>query len=333
MIKGVFSGELSFIKYIIYLYCLNFIGNLSQLFFISSGVQLPPLEIVDFITLWVLTFWTSIAVIFDIYSQGGSIQSSLFVLVFTLLLEFFAIFPIVYRCINKDPQIIFLYFSLSLHFLSGAQYFFIDFNQYHTTLFSSLLTLTPLFFSSFNLNKKMLENLYIENPFKKFVLLRLLPNVFVLGMLWGIIPLIIGYGEWEITEVVIGAFISLSILTLFSTSFLAYDDDLPKNSNGIKVVIILYLILIAIPVPSILEEFNFNREYYNKKSNNSLSSSSSSSRCPSGKEYYSRSKVYSWYSSQYPSFGIVVTDWGDSWNVSVNSNSGVYKSIPVPKCQ
>jgi antitoxin component YwqK of YwqJK toxin-antitoxin module len=70
-----------------------------------------------------------------------------------------------------------------------------------------------------------------------------------------------------------------------------------------------------------------------KQRKNSSSSSSSSYRCPSGKEYYSRSEVYSWYSSQYPSFGIVVTDWGDSWNVSVNSNSGVYKSIPVPKCQ
>ncbi len=82
-----------------------------------------------------------------------------------------------------------------------------------------------------------------------------------------------------------------------------------------------------------LEEDLEERIAAKQRKNSSSSSSSSSYRCPSGTKYFSRNEAYSWYSSQYPSFGIVVTDWGNSWNVSVNSNSGIYKSIPVPKCQ
>ena len=160
----------------------------------------------------------------------------------------------------------------------------------------------------------------VENPFKKFVFLCLLPNVLVLGLLWGIIPMINSRGYWFIDTTLIITFSLITPLTLFSTTYLVYGKDdrisgfkrllktiliyipffavlmvfietldwdsplqipseilliaspivlflylgiknfskdyvLPKKSNVKKVVIILYLILVAISFLSLIEQF------------------------------------------------------------------------------
>tara|TARA_Y100000748_G_C15358492_1_gene434730 strand:+ start:76 stop:780 length:705 start_codon:yes stop_codon:yes gene_type:complete len=233
----------------------------------------------------------------------------------------------------------------------------------------------------------------VENPFKKFVFLCLLPNVLILGLLWGIIPMINSRGYWFIDTTLIITFSLITPLTLFSTTYLVYGKDdrisgfkrlffatlktiliyipffavlmpfmnsldwdsplqipsmilliaspivlflylgiknfskdyvLPKKSNVKKVVIILYLTLVAISFPSLIEQFS------NISNSNSNSSSSSSS---SSKKSFSRSEVYSWYSSSYPNARIMVDSAGDNWRVTIINQSGSSKIINVPKYQ
>ena len=63
-----------------------------------------------------------------------------------------------------------------------------------------------------------------------------------------------------------------------------------------------------------------------KQRENRSSSSSSSSR-----RSYSRSEVYSWYSSSYPSARIMVDSAGNNWRVTIVYRSGRTEIINVPK--
>ena len=160
MIKEIFNGEFSFIKYIIYLYCLNFIFPLLQLFLYEDTIG-----VIDFISLHILGLWREIFwLIF--HSLTGSSITLLPLFYINLLLMILAIFPIVYRCINKDPQITSLSIFLTIHFLSGISFYFITWDDKILLFFVYFAILTPLLVSSFytnkisNTNRKLSGNLF-----------------------------------------------------------------------------------------------------------------------------------------------------------------------------
>ena len=149
MIKEIFNGEFSFIKYIIYLYCLNFIFPLLQLFLYEGTIG-----VIDFISLHILGLWREIFWLIFHSLKGGSITFSYPYLTYiSYLLMILAIFPIVYRCINKDPQITSLSIFLTIHFLSGISFYFITWDDQILLFFVYFAILTPLLVSSFHTNK------------------------------------------------------------------------------------------------------------------------------------------------------------------------------------
>ena len=149
MIKEIFSGEFSFIKYIIYLYCLNFIPPLLKLFLYEGTVG-----VIDFISLNILGLWRNIfEIIFYLFENGIITFVYPYLAYISYLLMILAIFPIVYRCINKDPQITSLSIFLTIHFLSGISFYFIRWDDQILLFFVYFAILTPLLVSSFHTNK------------------------------------------------------------------------------------------------------------------------------------------------------------------------------------
>ena len=92
--------------------------------------------------------------------------------------------------------------------------------------------------------------------------------------------------------------------------------------RNLNIALILFFMICSIP--SIIDRYN----HIQWKKENSSSSSSSSS-----KKSFSRSEVYSWYSSSYPSARIMVDSAGDNWRVTIIYQSGSSKIINVPKYQ
>tara|TARA_B100001996_G_scaffold382017_1_gene372753 strand:+ start:140 stop:652 length:513 start_codon:yes stop_codon:yes gene_type:complete len=166
MIKEIFNGEFSFIKYIIYLYCLNFISPLLKLFLYEGTIGVIHFISLDILGLWREIFWLIENYQPIFYSLEGSSITLLPLFYINLFLMILAIFPIVYRCINKDPQITSLSIFLTLHFLSGISFYFITWDDKILLFFVYFAILTPLLVSSFytnkisNTNRKLSGNLF-----------------------------------------------------------------------------------------------------------------------------------------------------------------------------